>query len=75
MYKQQAANGFRTIDIYNELDTENKSIVDDFIYMILQHQRNSAETLKVIEDADKGIGLSEKFDNVDDLMASLNADD
>ena len=30
-------------------------------------------TLKVIEDADNDIDLSEPFDNVDDLMAALDA--
>ena len=64
-----------TIDIYNELDVENRSLVDDFIQMIFKRQKNSAETLKVIKDADNGIGLSKAYDNVDDLMEALNAED
>ena len=33
------------------------------------------ETLQVIMDARNGIGLSEAFDNIDDLMEALNAED
>ena len=33
------------------------------------------ETLRTILDARNGIGLSEAFDNVDDLMEALNAED
>ena len=33
------------------------------------------ETLQVILDARNGIGLSEAFDNIDDLMEALNAED
>ena len=64
-----------TMELYNELDSDNKHLVDDFIHMILSHQRNNAETVQVIKDADEGIGLSEEFDNVDDLMVALNAED
>lgn len=35
----------------------------------------NAETIKAIEDARKGIGLSRSFSSVEELMEDLNADD
>lgn len=35
----------------------------------------NGETIKAIEDARKGIGLSRGFTSVDELMEDLNADD
>jgi len=35
----------------------------------------NAETLKAIEDAEKGIGLSRGFTSVEELLEDLNADD
>ena len=35
----------------------------------------NAETVKAIEDARKGIGLSRGFSSVDELMADLDSDD
>lgn len=32
-------------------------------------------TMKAIEDANNGIGLSRKFSSVEELMEDLNADD
>ena len=58
---------------YNELNAEYQSIVADFIDFLAIRQANKEKTLKVIHDADNGIDLSEPFDNVDDLMAALNA--
>ena len=36
---------------------------------------NRRLTLDTIKDADKGIGLSESFDNAEDMMGALNADE
>ena len=52
---------------------EYQDIVSDFIDFLTIRQSNRDKTLKVIEDADNGIDLSEPFDNVDDLMEALNA--
>ncbi len=62
-----------TVSRFNGLNAENQSIVADFIDFLTIRQSNRDLTLKVIEDADNGIGLSEPFDNVDNLMAALNA--
>ena len=35
----------------------------------------NTETIKAIEDAKKGIGISRPFSSVDELMEDLNADD
>lgn len=35
----------------------------------------NTETLKAIQDAEKGIGLSRSFSSVKELMEDLNADD
>ncbi len=58
---------------YNGLSAEYQSIVVDFIDFLAIRQSNNEKTLKVIEDADNGVDLSEPFDNVDDLMVALNA--
>ena len=60
---------------YEGLNMEYKTLVDDFIKMLSRRQKNEEETLKVIQDARNGIGLSEAFDNVDDFMEALNAED
>lgn len=62
-----------TIERFNCLNTEYQDIAADFIDFLAIRQSNEDKTLKVIEDADKGIGLSEPFENVDDLMVALNA--
>lgn len=62
-----------TVARYNGLSTEYQDIVSDFIDFLTIRQSNRDKTLKVIEDADNGIDLSEPFDNVDDLMEALNA--
>ena len=46
-----------------------------FPFEITLESKVNDETLQVIRDARKGIGLSEPFDNVDDLMEALNAED
>ncbi len=61
-----------TTERYNGLSAEYQSIVGDFIDFLTIRQGNREETLRVIEDADNGIDLSEPFDNVDDLMVALN---
>lgn len=58
---------------FDDLNNEYTSIINDMIRMFRIRQKNEEITLKVIEDADNGIGLSEPFDNVDDLMVALNA--
>ncbi len=63
------------LSAYDGLNAENKSLVNDFIFMLTTRQSDEDETLRVIRDAEKGIGLSEAFDNVDDLMVALNAED
>ncbi len=60
---------------YEGLNTEYKTLADDFINMLFRRQSNEEETLRVIQDARNGIGLSEAFDNVDDFMEALNAED
>lgn len=62
-----------TVAQYNGLNAEYQSIVSDFIDFLSARQANREKTLKVIEDADNGIDLSEPFDNVDELMVALNA--
>ena len=62
-----------TVSAFNNLNAEYQSIVEDSIDFLTVHQFNKNETLKVIEDSDNGIDLSEPFDNVDDLMAALDA--
>ena len=64
-----------TRSAYDGLKVEYKSLVDDFIKMLTIRQRNDNETLKVIQDARNGIGLSKAYSNIDDLMRDLNADD
>ena len=58
---------------FDDLNNEYTSIINDMIRMFRIRQKNEETTLKVIEDADNGIGLSEPFDNVEDLMVALNA--
>ena len=58
---------------FDDLNNEYTSIINDMIRMFRIRQKNEEITLKVIEDADNGIGLSEPFDNVEDLMVALNA--
>ena len=60
---------------YEGLSLEYRALADDFISMLSRRQSNEEETLRVIRDARNGIGLSEAFDNVDDFMESLNAED
>jgi hypothetical protein len=43
------------------------------IMPLLQSQENSAETMKVIDDARNGKNLVGPFSTVSDLMESLNA--
>ena len=65
----------KVLTSYNNLTVENKSLVDDFIQLLSNRQLENDETLKVIEDARKGIGLSKAYTNIDDLMLDLNAED
>lgn len=46
-----------------------------FPFEITLEPKHNEETLQVIRDARKGIGLSEPFDNIDDLMEALDAED
>lgn len=62
-----------TVARFNSLNPEYQGIVADFIDFLTIRQSNRNKTLKVIEDADNGIDLSEPFDNVDDLMVALDA--
>ena len=64
-----------TMSAYDGLKMEYKSLVDDFINMLTIRQRDNDETLKVIRDARNGIGLSKAYNNVDDLMRDLDAED
>ena len=64
-----------TASAYEGLSMEYRALVDDFINMLLRRQKNQRETLQVIQDARNGKGLSEAFDNVDDFMEALNAED
>ena len=60
---------------YEGLNMEYRTLVDDFIKMLSRRQSNEDETLQVIRDARNGIGLSEAYENVDDFMEALNAED
>ena len=62
-----------TVSRFNGLSVEYQNIVADFIDFLTLRQSNRDLTLKVIEDADNGVDLSEPYDNVDDLMVALNA--
>ena len=62
-----------TVIKYDNLNDENRDMVLTLIDFLTVRQSNEDLTRKVIEDADKGIDLSESFDNVDDLMEALNA--
>ena len=62
-----------TVTRFNGLNAEYQNIVADFIDFLAMRQSNRDLTLKVIEDADNGIDLSEPFDNVDSLMVALDA--
>lgn len=62
-----------TVSRFDNLNAEYQSIVEDFIDFLTIRQSNRNATLKVIEDADNGIDLSEPFDSVDDLMVALDA--
>ena len=53
------------LDLWYRDNKEHKFYFDDYTPPNM--------TLKVIEDADNGIDLSEPFDNVDDLMVALDA--
>lgn len=58
---------------FDGLSAEYQSLVADYIEFLAIRQSHRDITLKVIEDADKGINLSEPFNNVDDLMVALDA--
>lgn len=62
-----------TVARFNGLNTEYQGIVADFIDFLAIRQFNRDKTMKVIEEANNGIDLSEPFDDVDDLMEALNA--
>lgn len=62
-----------TLSRFNELNSEYQNIVADFIDFLAIRQSNRDLTMKVIEDADNGIDLSEPFNNIDDLMVALDA--
>ncbi|MBR1477895.1 MAG: hypothetical protein IJ608_08050 [Lachnospiraceae bacterium] len=59
--------------IYDSLSPTNRASVDDFIVFLSNRQNNNEETIKTIQDAMNGIGLSDAYESVDDLMAALNA--
>lgn len=50
-------------------------MVDDFINMLFQRQEKQSETVRVLRDAQNGIGISEPYHLVEELMEALNADD
>jgi len=64
-----------TISAYDGLSAEYKSLVDDFIKMLTLRQNENSETLKVIEDARRGVGLSKAYSDIDDLIKDLDAED
>ena len=62
-----------TVLKFDGLKTEYRDAILGLIDYFVNKQNNEDLTLKVIRNADKGIDLSESFDNVDDFMAALNA--
>ena len=62
-----------TVTKFNGLRAEYQKMVTELIDFLTIRQSNRELTLKVIENADNGIDLSEPFDNVDDLMVALDA--
>lgn len=52
-----------------------QSIREQRIPVELSLKYPNKETIQAIEDARNGIGLSKAYDNVDELMEALNAED
>lgn len=57
------------------LDTVNKVQATMADNLLVSCQNDENETLRVIEDARKGVGVSKAYTNIDDLMRDLNAGD
>ena len=57
------------------LDTVNKVQATMADNLLVSRQNDENETLHVIEDARKGVGVSKAYTNIDDLMRDLNAGD
>ena len=52
-----------------------QSVKEQAIPFRIGEAKLNTETIKAIEDAKKGIGISRPFSSVDELMEDLNADD
>lgn len=66
----------------DEIGLNMSSAINLFMRTVLREQRipfeiclpvPNAETMRVIEEAEKGINLSRTFDSVEELMEELNA--
>jgi hypothetical protein len=55
------------------LDTVNKVQATMADNLLVSRQNDENETLRVIEEARKGVGVSKAYTNIDDLMRDLNA--
>ena len=69
--------------ICKQLGINLTSAINMFLHQMIMHDgipfevtlKPNAETMKAIEDAEKGIGLSKAYDSVEELMEDLNAND
>ena len=63
---------YNILIIYGEniMDTTNVN-VDENILVEIKAQKLNAETIKAIEDAEKGIGLSKSYTDLDKMWKDL----
>jgi len=60
---------------YGALTVENRNIIDDMVdFLFAKQQKNEAETLAAMRDADAGRTIG-PFYSIDDLMEALDAED
>ena len=69
-------------ELCEELGLTMSSAINMFAKAMIRNQgipfeislhKPNAETIKAIEDAEKGIGLSKAYDNIEELFEDLNA--
>lgn len=60
---------------YGALTVANRNVIDDMVdFLFAKQQKNEAETLAAMHDADTGCTIG-PFNSIDDLMEALNAED
>ena len=50
-------------------------VLTDSIPFVIRKPKLNAETIKAIEDAEKGIGLSKAYTNVEEMLQDLKKED